>query len=341
MGTIYDFLAAWGGALRDSLPIGVQRTLGLGRQFAVLEPCDDGWLLFQAQGAALSPHGTVGTPELSERLSRMEGAVVLVLPRDLAMRPVLTLPGTAERSLDQVLDVEIERLTPFKASDVAVAREVRSALDGQIQVDLTIVPIARIEAVTGPLGAAGVEVAHVIADRARVDRAPALSLTSGVSGAPSRSLAWIPALVTAALFIAALVSPFVAQELRLRDQRAEIERLAPDLATARRLTRQIEATAARVRVRQEFLQSRTSMISLLEQTTRLLPDHTWLVSLQVANGRMTLEGRSLEATSLVTLLNDAPGLSDARFNGPVTRDPATGADRFRLGAAIDRPARAE
>ena len=106
-------------------------------------------------------------------------------------------------------------------------------------------------------------------------------------------------------------------------------------------TRSCASTAARVRVRQEFLQSRTSMISLLEQTTRLLPDHTWLVSLQVANDRMTLEGRSLEATSLVTLLNDAPGLSDARFNAPVTRDPATGADRFRLGAAIDRPARAE
>jgi len=335
MGTIFDFLATWGGALRDSLPIGIQRVLGLGRRFTVLEPGDDGWTLFQARGRMLAPLGAVETPDLAERLRHMEGPVVLILPQDLAMRPALTLPGTAERSLDQVLEVEIERLTPFKAGDVAVARDIQPAPDGQIRVGLTIVPRARINAFTQPLGEAGVEVAHVIADRARVERAPAHDLTETTARATRRRATWIPALVTAGLVVAALTSPFVAQEQRLRDQRAAIERLAPDVAAARRLTRRVEATEARERARQDFLRSRTSMTSLLETATRTLPDHTWLVSLQVANGRLTLEGRSMEATSLVTLLNATPGLSDARFDAPVTRDASTGADRFRLGAAID------
>lgn len=335
MGTIFDFLAAWGGALGDSLPSGARRLLGLGRRFAVLEPSGDGWMLFQARGGTLAPLGAAETPELAGRLRRMDGPVVLVLPEDLAMRPVLTLPGTAERSLDQVLDVEIERLTPFKAADVAVARDVRAAPDGQIRVGLTIVPRARIDAFTGPLGGAGVAVAHVIADRARIEQAPALSLTRETADAVGRSNAWIPALVTTSLLIAALASPFVAQEQRLRARHAELERLAPQVEAARHLAKQVETARSRERARQDFLRSRSSMTVLLEQATRALPDHTWLVSLQVGNGRLTLEGRSLEATSLVTLLNAAPGLRDARFDAPVTRDPATGADRFRLGAAID------
>ena len=345
MRPILDFLAAWGGVLRDSLPAGVQRVLGLGRRFAVIEPSDDGWSVFQAQGATLVPQGgsTGGTEisDLADRLRQVEGSVVLVLPRDLAMRPALTLPGSAERSLDQVLDVEIERLTPFKAGDVTVAREIQPAADGQIRVDLTIVPHARIAALTGPLGEAGIRVDHVIADRERVERAPALGLTSPATGSADRSFAWAPALVTAVLIVVALASPFVAQEQRLRGQRSEIERLAPDLAAARRLARRVEATEAREQARQGFMQSRVSMTVLLEQVTRTLPDHTWLVSLQAADGRLTLEGRSSEATSLVTLLNAAPGLSDARFDAPVTRDPVTGADRFRLGATIDIPASIE
>ena len=83
------------------------------------------------------------------------------------------------------------------------------------------------------------------------------------------------------------------------------------------------------------------MTILMEKVSRTLPDHAWLVSLQAADGRLTLEGRSSEATSLVTLLNNVPGVSDVRFDAPVTRDPATGADRFRLGAAIDLQARAK
>lgn len=345
MRPFFDFLAAWGGALRDSLPIGVQRILGLGRRFAVLEPSDNGWLVFQAQGAALFPRGEsnggVELSDLADRLRRVEGPVVLVLPRELTMRPTLTLPATAERSLDQVLDVEIERLTPFKSSDVAVAREIRPAPDGQIRVDLTIVPHARIEALTGPLGEAGIRVDHVIADRARIERARSLGLTGPGVGTARRPVAWIPALVTVGLIIAALASPFIAQEQRLRDRRAEIERLAPDLAATRALARKVEAAEAREQARREFMQSRGSMTVLLEKVSRTLPDHTWLVSLQASDGRLVLEGRSSEATSLVTLLNGVPEVSDVRFDAPVTRDPATGADRFRLEAAIDFQARAE
>lgn len=341
MRSILDFLANWGEVLRDSLPAAVQNLLGLGRRFAVIEAADDAWRLFQARGGSLTPHGTIDIARLADEMRRLDGPVVLVLPQDHVMRPAITLPETAARSLDQVLDVEIERLTPFKASDVAVAREVQATSDGQIRVNLTIVPLTRVEAVTRPLVEAGIEIAHVIADPARVAQATAASLSGTTVGSSARSIAWVPALAMGCLLVAALISPFLAQEQRLREQHTEIERLAPGFAAARRLTLEIGDTQARQESARDFLRSRVSATALLENITRALPDHTWLVLLQIAEGRITLEGRSSSAPALVTLLNAAPGLNDARFDAPVTRDPATGADRFRLGAAIEGAARVE
>ncbi|MDA0340685.1 MAG: hypothetical protein O3B74_03705, partial [Proteobacteria bacterium] len=140
----------WGAALRNSLPGRVQRLLGLGRPYAVIQPDGDGWALFQARGGMIDARGSAGQAQLAKRLTELEGPVVVVLPDDLAMRSDLTLPDTARRSLDQVLDVEIERLTPFKSTDVALTREIHAAAGGQIRVELTIVPRARIEALIAP-----------------------------------------------------------------------------------------------------------------------------------------------------------------------------------------------
>jgi general secretion pathway protein L len=76
------------------------------------------------------------------------------------------------------------------------------------------------------------------------------------------------------------------------------------------------------------------MTALLEETTRILPDDTWLVRYQFGESKLTLEGRSSSATSLVNQLSASAWLADIQFQAPVTRDPSTGADRFRLGARV-------
>ncbi len=334
MRRILDFSAEWGAVLRDSLPAVAQRALGLGRRYAVLQPSDGDWRLFQARGESLEPRGVCEIETLAGEMRRLEGPVVLLLPPDLAMHPVLTLPATAARSLDQVLDVEIERLTPFKAGDVAVAREVAPTADGQIRVALTIVPHVRIEAHAAPLREAGIRIAYVLADRTRIGRAAELSLRGETSGTGARNAAWVPALVTLALLAGAVISPFIVQELRLENREAALEQLAPGLDAVQRLSEEVEAARAREQALQAFLEARAPMTPLLEEISRRLPDESWLTLYQVEGDRIALEGRSSSATSLVGLLNASPMLSDARFDAPLIRDPASGADRFRLDARV-------
>jgi general secretion pathway protein L len=337
MNQILGFISEWGAVLLDSLPHAVQRTLGLGRRFVVLEPDFDGWILSRTRGAVLDGIGPVDVAGLADKMRRREDPVVLVLPEQMAMRSVLTLPGTARRSLEQVLEVEIERLTPFKARDVAVTREINPTQDGQIKVALTIVPYSRIEEQVAPLRAAGIEINHIITDRTRVAEAPDLSLIRGSQVAGGTHTNWIPLAVTLALFLGAVLSPFVKQELQLREIETRLSSLKPGVKAVRRLAGDVKAMEARLESLRAFSQSRVSMTSLLEETTRILPDDTWLVLYQFDGERLTLEGQSASATSLVNTLTTAPRLGDVRFRAPVTRDPTSGADRFRLSAAVSRP----
>lgn len=250
------------------------------------------------------------------------------------MRSVLTLPDTARRSLDQVLDVEIERLTPFKSQDVAVARETQSDIDGQIRVELTMVPRHRVEESLAPLLAAGIRVDHVVVGRTNVERAPELDLRAGAETDYQPGRGWLPVLVTAALLVAAVVSPFVEQEHRIKDLVETLDTLRPKADAVMRLAREVDTLEARDRGLRAFAESRVSMTALLEETTRVLPDDTWLVRYQYAESKLNLEGWSSSATSLVNHLSASDWLADIQFQAPVTRDPSTGTDRFRLGARV-------
>jgi general secretion pathway protein L len=336
MTQISTLITDWGIALRDSLPGGVRRALGLGRRYVVLEPEETAWHVSRTHGGAFDASDRVDHDQLVQRLRSRESPVVLALPEDLAMRSVLTLPDTARRSLDQVLDVEIERLTPFKSQDVAVAREIQSDADGQIRVELTIVPRHRVEECLAPLLAAGIRVDHVVVGRASVERASELDLRAGAGTEYQPSRDWLPALVTAALLVAAVVSPFVEQEQRIKELVTTLDALRPKADAVMRLAREVNILEARDRGLRSFAESRVSMTALLEETTRVLPDDTWLVRYQFGESKLNLEGRSSSATSLVNQLSASAWLADIQFQAPVTRDPSTGADRFRLGARVSR-----
>ncbi|MDA1309253.1 MAG: PilN domain-containing protein [Proteobacteria bacterium] len=282
----------------------------------------------------IDARGSAGQAQLAKRLTELEGPVVVVLPDDLAMRSDLTLPDTARRSLDQVLDVEIERLTPFKSTDVALTREIHAAAGGQIRVELTIVPRARIEALIAPLRAAGITIDHVVADHASIERATDRSLIGPPTGPSKRRGSGIPALATIALAAIAIVSPFLEQERRIEGLDAQRDMQRPRVEAVMRLARQVEQLEARDARLRDFAENRAAMTLLLEETTRVLPDDTWLVQYQYGAETLTLEGRSAAATALIDVLTASPWFNDVRFRAPVNRDPISGADRFRLSAKV-------
>ncbi len=79
------------------------------------------------------------------------------------------------------------------------------------------------------------------------------------------------------------------------------------------------------------------MTDLLRELTDLLPDGTWVQTLNVRDGAVDLRGESTQATALIGLLEQGPGISQVTFRSPVMQVGGTGQERFHIAFTYSRP----
>lgn len=72
------------------------------------------------------------------------------------------------------------------------------------------------------------------------------------------------------------------------------------------------------------------ILNMLRELTDLLPDDTWIQSLEFDRGEVALRGESGQATALIAILEQAPGIDGVSFRSPVTQIARTGRERFNL-----------
>lgn len=338
MNWISAFLKAWGRALVDSLPATAVAALGLGRPLVAIEPSPGGWRVTRPGGRrGTAPAEEVTRGMLANRVRRGE-VPVLSLPEGDAVQARLTVPETALRALDEIVDTEIARLTPFRADDVAQARRVGSSEGGQVRINLTVVPKSRLMERVAALRAEGVEPGAAIAGAPPGDGPIGPWLDGDLLGlAPPRARHGTFAVVLAVtllLGIGALVSPLASDWLLLRDLDRQRMTLATRAATILDQADRLAAAEARLMALNAF-RSGQPRVTTLERLTAALPDDTWLTELSVeATGRVVLAGLSRDAAGLLRRLAATPDLTDVAFTGPVTRDGASGAERFRLSLSL-------
>jgi len=78
-------------------------------------------------------------------------------------------------------------------------------------------------------------------------------------------------------------------------------------------------------------------IRLMDEITRVIPDDTWLVRLEVRGSKLRIQGESEGASSLLALLEASDLIENATFSSPVTKNPRTSNDRFAIEAGIRSP----
>lgn len=343
------FLSWWGAALAAWLPRRVRELFGLASRRLLLSPHDtDIALQLQdangvrelarlprpAQGADGDPLAAVLAPRSAE-LSRW-----LVLPARMGLRRRMTLPEAAADRLHDVLGFEIDRQTPFAAADVRYDHRVLGRRgDGQIDVELVVVPRAAIDtqlAALGPLAPtlAGIDLdgengplgVNLIDDARRRRRED-----------PQRRVQWL--LVAIALMLTAFGL------WQMRENRSA----AADALEARVASEATRARAATVQ-RQQLTDLREGMaflavqraarpmtVAVLDELARRLPDSTSLEKAAIEGDRVLLIGLSTEASALVGQLSGSPLWRAPALAGALQNDPRTRADRFTLTAELVPP----
>jgi general secretion pathway protein L len=264
---------------------------------------------------------------------------VLMLPDGAILTRRTSLPAQVRDNLAQVLRVELDRLSPFKPEQVVYDYRIISGAKGEprIGVELALARRDQVDAWLKRLREAGAPVdqvtweggwphANLLAPAERPRRSKPLFDATKLLFAASLVLG-VAVLVTPLWQKDRTLEGLEAEVRKARAQAVQVDELRQELERARRGSTEV--------LRQKWEQPQ--MLAMLRELTERIPDDTWVQSLEYQNGEVQLRGESGQATRLIGLLEEAPGIDGVSFRSPVTQVARTGKERFNLAFTYKRP----
>lgn len=268
----------------------------------------------------------------------------LLMPASLGLRRNLLLPAAAGERLREVLTFEIERQTPFAVADVLYDGHVLDVReDGQLLVELVVLPRRQLEAVDARLGGqaarlAGLDVVDADGHALGVNLLPPAQRHAPHD--PWRR--W-----NLALLAVALLALFAGMAQLLDNRSAAATSLQAGMsarevqARAINLQRQrlVDAVEGGAYLREQR-NGRASSVEVMDALAQRLPEGTYLEKLAIDGDQLTLIGLSNQAAALVGKLEGAPQWTSPALSGALQQDPRTRMDRFTLVAQLVHAGRA-
>jgi general secretion pathway protein L len=254
------------------------------------------------------------------------------------LRRTLTLPAAAEDNLRQVLAFEMDRQTPFKADQVYFDYIVaaRSAADRNLQIELTIVPRAQLDAELQLLAASAMTLDGVDTWRDRPGGARTglnlLPVERRVKRKNLRSrlnLALAGAAIV--LLVTAMLLSLANRESALTAMQSDVQKAGNDAKQVTQLRKTLQDTLDGANFLTRKKRETPLMVDLLNDLTTRLPDDTYLERINVdEKNKIEMQGLSDDASKLIGLLQKSEFLANPSIQGTIQPDPRTKKDRFNI-----------
>ncbi len=290
---------------------------------------------------AIDQDASLQQQQLSRLLARndlSESPRFLLLERDMILSKEMTLPLATESKLAQVLTFEMDRQTPFQASDVYFGWKIRdrNGETGQITLELFVVPRKQVDQAIQLLSSRGLPPAGV--DVLEDGKTMGLNLLP-----PGQRIREVNRKVRMNFVMAGagavLLALVMTQSLYLRShQVVELEEAIAEVRGEARLVQRIKEQIGDTSEAAGFLTVRRDAsplaIELLADITRLLPEDTYLDRLVINQTSVQMQGKSQNAQRLIEKVNQSELLDDAAFRGSTRLDARSGLEIFEINATI-------
>lgn len=254
------------------------------------------------------------------------------LPEDVMLMRRLQLPAQVRDNLHQVLTYELDRLTPFNSQQVYFDARVLAgrAHGNKIDVELALCPRERAAPWLAHLAASRLPVstltwagawpeANLLPAQAR----PRPSLTPWL-------LIWLLVLLVVTLIAAVLITPLWQRQHQQDRLTQELRRVGTEAEQVSQVREALERAQLGSVAVLERKREHPRMADLLLELTDLLPDDTWIQTLNYRDGEVDIRGESGQATALISLLERGPGISNVTFRSPVMQVATSGSERFHI-----------
>jgi general secretion pathway protein L len=339
-----NFLRWWGAELKGLMPRSLLTPLGRYQRRLVLSAGGARFRLFAERGEQLEELQP-GAEDAEEALLRLAeaaktrpGAVIGLRfgSADCYLR-TLELPAPAGRDFARILDLDLERTTPFRRDDVLTAHYVDAGAAparGMRCVRQVIVKRGSIDPLVRRMRDLGIAPAFADCWNAAGTAALPVDLLAGApgrtpSGAPARML---PAMASlAGLLVISALAIFV-----IRHQTA-LEQLEAQVAAARTEAQKVRVTlqstqemAAQIAALERLSRARVPVAHIMEELTAVMPDSAWIYDLRIDGGMVEFTGFARSAAALIPLLEQSKMFTAATLTAPVVLDGGEDKERFSI-----------
>jgi general secretion pathway protein L len=265
---------------------------------------------------------------------RSGGIIGVVLPATTFFRRSFEIPVRAREGVHATARQELEHRTPFQAENVHLGMVIapRQKDSQTLTVHQTIVRRDIVEEVVLRLGLAPADISFVAPPLSDNDsRACSISLRPQADRGVPFTKRLIQILTVAAVIIAGLdaalfwwrqeqtIAAIEAQTLVVREQALTVSGLEQEIARVQSVLRALEEQHAS-----------PSAADLWRETSRILPDNTWVTDWRLRDGSLSIAGYSLAATELVGLFDKSQLFKQASLDAPITFDSVNERERFSL-----------
>ena len=311
----------WTGEMRQLLPA---RLRGASGEALVVR--------LEGGGLSVGRDTATGWHELAVPLASGTAVATLRLPDAMVLRRRVMLAAAAAENLHEAVGFQLDRFTPFETDEVYFGCSVAGHDEEAeaVGVDLAVALKADVDALLAKATARGIVCCKVVPEgldtpALRIGAAQARRAPGGRTG-----VLWA---LAAMLLLADLAAPLLRGHAVLTTLHGQETLLRREALAVANLRDQVEQDTGQAAIP---LQRRrdVSLLAVLAEVTRLMPDSSWVTSLQFQDGTVQLNGSSAAANALIPLLERSPMLANAQFRSPVTQDPVHGGEQFFLSADL-------
>jgi general secretion pathway protein L len=279
--------------------------------------------------------GVFSAPNLAPVLrgSRVE---IVLQPARFLFRP-LELPARAADFLEGIVRAQIDRLTPWSASEAVFgcSAPVESGSDSittMIAATTRKVAMTYVQAVASFHPAAiavCTDVSERNAGRVKVFEQKARGHLDAARLSRALSIALGAAAVVALLAVTS--AAYVGNSLGA--QEAELARQISAQRAAIRTGSDGDRSPIAALERRKY--DTAASVIVLDALSQVLPDNTFVTELHLAGNKLQISGITRDAPSLISLIEQSQHFTRATFYAPTTRSPSDPGERFHIEARVE------
>lgn len=295
-------------------------------------------LLLQADGGQSLWHGNVQQPgpvgSVKTRFTALE------LPEDSVLRRTLSMPAMAEADIATAVALEARTMSPFAAQDLVWGYRAYPPQQGAVRVEIVLV--SRKQAAQY-LAAQAARLQDVVNPEMWVRAGQLPPVVLGGYGeslreayATRRRRMGYGLLLTAFALLAAMaITPTAQLRLRAIEAVQAYEAIASRTAPLLRQREALLQSADQLEALSEMLAGRIEPLRILDKLTQVLPDDTSLQGFKLQGAKVTIVGATANASTLMQLLGNQPGLHDVRAPAAATRTAGASKETFAIEFSLD------